>query len=127
MSILDANYYEDLANQKRAEELKCVGDAINYVCPECHYGEDIVMYYCQLHDKDEGFEAEVARMPKEYQWKLLDILWGTDYDIFVPWFGKVLERIRYSTEDDWPMRFAREEADGLYEMYKEKWDKLGVL
>ena len=127
MGILDADYYEDLANQKRAEELRSVGDAVNYVCDKCGYGSDIVMYYCKMHDQDEGFEAEVARMPKEYQWKLLDILWGTDYDIFVPWFGKVLERIKYSTEDDCAMRECRHCADDLYELYKNKWDELGVL
>jgi len=100
---------------------------INSVCEECGNGTEQVARFVRKHDKEQTFIEVVNNLDFKQKWKLLNELWGSNYNIFKPWFYKALMdviNVTYNHKSDfynieWEIY---DNAVELYEFYKEAFD-----
>jgi hypothetical protein len=91
-------------------------DCLNEVCPHCGSGSEYVVQYVQEHDKDPIALYQEALVLSEYQMgDLIGILLASDYDVFVPWYKKLLVHVNSPTSND------------ILDYYKEAFDEVEDL
>ena len=90
-------------------------DCLNEVCPHCGSGSEYVVKYVEAHDNDpEALYQEAIALDEYRRNDLIDILLSSDYDIFVPWYKKLLINTNTFTSND------------LLDYYKESFDKVEI-
>ena len=83
------------------------------VCPHCGSGSEYVVKYVKEHDTNPKALYEEAIALDEYQRDdLIHILLSSDYNIFVPWYKKLLLQTDTFTAND------------ILDYYKESFDKV---
>ena len=61
------------------------------VCPHCGNGSDRVVEYVKSHDNNpEALYKEAIALNNYQREDLIEILLTSDYNIFVPWYKKLL-------------------------------------
>ena len=66
-------------------------DCLDDVCPHCGSGSEYVVKYVKEHDDNLKALYQEAIALGEYQRDdLINILLSSDYNIFVPWYKKLL-------------------------------------
>lgn len=90
-------------------------DCLNEVCPHCGSGSEYVVKYVESHDNDpEALYQEAIALDEYRRDDLIDILLSSDYDIFVPWYKKLLINTNTFTSND------------ILDYYKENFDKVEI-
>ena len=88
-------------------------DCLDAVCPHCGSGSEYVVKYVKEHKADQESLYQEAIALDEYQRDdLIDILLSSDYNIFVPWYKKLLRHTNTFTSND------------ILDYYKESFDKV---
>ena len=126
MDILDSSYFYDIYCSKRADECSSLEEAMDCVCPECSCGDEILRYYIESHDKDEGFETEIEMLGYAKIARLLRDLTMTSYDIFKPWCKRQYLSLIAENDEDLTAneRHWKHIATEEYNLYKEAFDKV---
>jgi len=76
-------------------------DCLNDVCPHCGSGWEYVVKYVESHDSNpEALYQEAIALDEDRRDDLIDILLSSDYDIFVPWYKKLLVNTDTFTAND---------------------------
>lgn len=88
-------------------------DYLDMVCPHCGDGSEYVVEYVKEHDTNPEVLYQEAIALDEYQRDaLISILLSSDYNIFVPWYKKLLSQANTFTSND------------ILDYYKERFDKV---
>jgi len=88
-------------------------DYLDEVCPHCGSGSEYVVEYVKEHDNDpEALYQEAIVLDENQKDDLIGILLSSDYDIFVPWYKKLLINTNTFISND------------ILDYYKESFDKV---
>ena len=88
-------------------------DCLDEVCPHCGSGSKYVVEYVKSHDNNsEALYQEAIALEEDKRDNLIDILLSSDYNIFVPWYKKLLRHTNTFTSND------------ILDCYKESFDKV---
>ena len=88
---------------------------LNEVCPHCGSGWEYVVEYVKEHDNDPEALYQEATALNEYQMEdLIDILLSSSYNIFVPWYKKLLIYANSFRSND------------ILDYYKKSFDKVKI-
>lgn len=86
---------------------------LDEVCPHCGSGSEYVVEYVKEHDNDpEALYQEAIALNEYRRDDLINILLSSDYNIFVPWYKKLLVNTDTFTAND------------VLECYKKSFDKV---
>ncbi len=86
---------------------------LDEVCPHCGSGSEYVVNYVKSHDNNpEALYQEAIALEKNQRDHLISILLSSDYDIFVPWYKKLLTNTNTFRSND------------ILDYYKESFDKV---
>ena len=90
-------------------------DYLDEVCPHCGSGSEYVVNYIKSHDNDpEALYQEAIALDEDQRDDLIGILLSSAYNIFVPWYKKLLINTNTFTSTD------------LLDYYKESFDKVKI-
>lgn len=86
---------------------------LDAVCPHCGNGSEYVVNYVKSHDSNpEALYQEAIALKENQRDNLIDILLSSDYNIFVPWYKKLLINTNTFT------------SNNILDYYKESFDKV---
>ena len=90
-------------------------DCLDDVCPHCGSGSEYVVKYVESHDNNpEALYQEAIALDEDQKGDLIGILLSSDYNIFVPWYKKLLINTNTFTSND------------LLDYYKEDFDEVKI-
>ena len=93
------------------------------VCPHCGSGSDIVINYVKTHDNNPiALYKEAIALSDYISGDFINILDGSDYNIFVPWYKAFLIYVKDNAEtgSSWI-------AEDILDYYKDAFDKVEEL
>ena len=91
-------------------------DCLDEVCPHCGSGSEYVVKYVKDHeDNPVALYQEAIVLEEDQRDDLIGILLSSDYNIFVPWYKKLLRHTNTFTSND------------ILDYYKESFDKVEDL
>jgi hypothetical protein len=90
-------------------------DCLDDVCPHCGNGSKYVVKYVREHkDDQEALYQEAIALNKYQMEMLINILLSSSYNIFVPWYKKLLIYANSFRSND------------ILDYYKESFDKVKI-
>ncbi len=90
-------------------------DCLDDVCPECWNGSKYVVKYVREHKNDqEALYQEAIALNEYHRRMLINILLASNYNIFVPWYKKLLIYTNSFRSND------------ILDYYKESFDKVKI-
>ena len=95
-------------------------DAFENYCPCCGRGSEYVLDYIKAHDSDpKALFSEFINLSDYVACEVINLINGSDYDIFVPWFKAVLVYYRDNVSGG-----IKVSAADLLDYYKDSFDKV---
>lgn len=90
-------------------------DYLDDVCSHCGSGSEYVVSYVKSYDNNpEALYQEAIALDEDQRDDLIGILLSSSYNIFVPWYKKLLINTNTFTSND------------LLDYYKESFDKVKI-
>ena len=90
---------------------------LDEICPHCGSGSEYVVRYVEQHDKDQvALYKEAIELDEDQINDLVGILLSSKYNIFVPWYKKLLIYLKDNFQ-----------AQDILEYYKEQFKKVILL